>query len=223
MSAPADIETLRSIFADRRTHVAVGKVVKLGLASDRSVLRAQCRVLTQERDVVARVCWDACGPNSGSFQFPQVDDLVLLEFSEGDDNQVYLTKRLSNKTDKIPAQATGGHMVHRALSGKKLYLCSDEAILIGSGGASDPSEAMVLGDTLKTLLDNLIDTVNTALGAIASGPVGLGNLGAPVPTDAALASALNSAVSDLEDFKSTYLTTEATNILSQLAFTERGD
>ena len=105
---PLDLEALRQVFADRSSHIVVGKVLETDLASDRSVLYAKCEVLTQEREVVARVCWDAVGPNAGSFQFPQVDDLVLLEFAEGDHEQCYLTKRLSNKTDVIPTQASAG-------------------------------------------------------------------------------------------------------------------
>lgn len=223
MSSPMDIELLRNMFGDRRTHVAVGQVLKLGLAPDRSVLRAQCRVLTQDRDVIARVCWDSGGPESGSYQFPQVGDVVLLEFAEGDDNQCYLTKRISNKTDKIPPQATQGHMVHKALEGKKIYISSNEAVLIGTGSASDPDEPLVLGDTLKTLLENIIDTVGTVLTSLASGPIGIGNLGAPVPTFPSLTASITSAKAQLDTYKSTYLTSGGTNILSQVAFTERGD
>src|SRR5690349_13948872 len=102
MGVPLDLEALRSVFADKKTNAAVGKVVKLGLASDKSVLRAQCRILSQDRDVIAKVCWDASGPDAGSFQFPQVDDLVLILFAEGDDNQGYVVKRLSTNIDKIP-------------------------------------------------------------------------------------------------------------------------
>ena len=167
MSNPMDLETLKSIFADDRTHVAVGKVLQLGLASDRSVLRAKCRVITQDRDVVARVCWDAIGPNSGSIQFPQVGDLVLLEFSEGDDNQPYLTKRLSNKTDTIPAQAISGDLVHRALEGKKLHLLSDTQILLGLGGSeADADEPLVLGNVFKSFMSTVLDTLSTQAQAL---------------------------------------------------------
>lgn len=154
MGQPLDLEGLREIFKDGRSHGVVAKVVKLGLSQDRSILRAQCHILTQERDVIATVAWDACGPDAGSFQFPLVDDLVLLQLMEGDDEQIYLVKRLSTNIDKIPTQATQGHMIHRALSGKQIWISSDTGILIGLGGENDPipDEPLVLGNVLTQLL-----------------------------------------------------------------------
>jgi hypothetical protein len=220
---PIDLEALKKIFEDRRSHIAVGKVVKLALSSDRSVLRAQCRVLTQDRDVIARVCWDAVGPNAGSFQFPVVDDLVLLEFAEGDDEQAYLTKRLTNKEDVIPAQAVDGHMVHRSLSGKKNYVCSDESILIGTGGESDPDEPLVLGNVMKEALTEIITRLDEFLEKIIAGPLVISNMpGSLAPTAPQLVTELTLIKEELAANLGTYVETLATNIVSQMAFTERG-
>lgn len=156
MPQPVDLEGLRELFKDDRTHSAIGKVTQLGLSADRSQLRAQCKVLSQDREVIATVAWDSIGPDSGSLQFPVVGDLVLLLFCEGDDDHIYLIKRLSNDEDLIPAQATDGHMVHRSLPGKKLYLASDFNILLGLGGDNpEPNEPLVLGNVLTEFL---IDT-----------------------------------------------------------------
>lgn len=169
MPNPVDLESLREMFSDKKMHIVVAQVKKLGLASDRSVLRAQCLILTQEREVIARVCWDACGPSSGSFQFPQVGDMVLLEFAEGSDEQIYLTKRLSNKEDVIPTQAVEGDMVHRALPGKKLYLLSDTKTLIGRGGIHlAPDEPLVLGNLLKEFLSTVLQAQSTQAQELAT-------------------------------------------------------
>lgn len=206
-SIPTDLEALKSIFADRRTHLAIGKVIETELASDRSCLYARCDVLTQDREVIAKVCWDACGPNAGVFQFPQADDLVLLAFAEGDNEQCFLTNRLSSRVDKIPTQASSGDLVMRALAGKNTHLLSDTKIYLGKGSVT-PAEALVLGNVLKTFLEAFYDAVldATQIGHCAVGPVFL---------DPSIRSAMVSQ-------KSTYLTTAATNILSQLGFTERG-
>jgi hypothetical protein len=166
MAAPLDLESLRSVFADRRTQSSVGKVLKLEVAADKSVLRAQCRILSQDRDVIAKVAWDASGPESGSFQFPQVGDLVLILFAEGDDNQAYLIKRLSTNIDKLPLQAVTNDLVHRALAGKNLQLLSDTKIFLGMGTA-EPTEPLVLGLVLQTLLADLLTVLSTQATKIA--------------------------------------------------------
>jgi hypothetical protein len=256
MAQALDLEGLREIFKDQRTHGAVAKVVKLGLSSDRSILRAQCHVLSQERDVIVTVCWDACGPNAGSFQFPQVDDLVILQFLEGDDEQIYLTKRLSTNIDKIPIQATEDHMIHRALSGKNLWLASDTKILIGLGGEEDPEpdEPLVLGNVLQQLLIDtftqvellsakvaeLAEQVSELASATASHTHGyVDNTGSPpVPTPSTtdpttsgpfddVASAVDTIKSDVEGVGTDLAELreepiESGNILSDLAFTEKG-
>lgn len=247
MGVPIDLEALRSIFKDKSTHAAVGQVIKLGLAEDRSVLRAQCRILSQERDVIAKVCWDASGPDAGSFQFPQVDDLVLIEFAEGDDNQAYLTRRLSTDIDKIPIQATENHLVQRALAGKKLHLLSDTMILLGKG-AAEPVQPLVLGTVLQTLLVDLLTQLSTQAEKIASLSQELNtlttdlaththpylNVAVPAttgPTSAAAAHtatgvAINLLKSDFEAVKTELDDLKAEpiengDILSALAFTEK--
>jgi hypothetical protein len=206
-SAPLDLEAMREIFKDRRTYCAVGKVVDTELASDRSVLFALCDLLTQDRQVVAKVCWDAIGPDAGSFSFPQKDDLVLVEFAEGDTEQCFLTRRISSRTDTIPTQAATGDMVHKALAGKKLHLLSALKIFLGAGTA-DPTQPLVLGLVAKEFLTTLIDEVLNApqIGFTPFGPCFLD------PTIRA----------NLITYKQTYLTDASTNILSQLSFTERG-
>lgn len=147
---PVDLEALREIFQDRKTHIAVGTIVKTELSPDRAVLRAEVRILTQSRNIIARVTWDAVGPNAGIFQFPVKGDLVLVAFAEGDNEQAYIIRRMSSKADLIPKQASLGHTVIRALLGLKTYVISNTMILLGRGGDTDPTERLVLGDTFKT-------------------------------------------------------------------------
>lgn len=208
MSQGLDLEALRKVLADNRTHIAVAKIAQVELASDRSVLLAQCDLLAEERQVIAKVTWDSIGTGGGFIQLPQANDLVLLVFADGDEEQAYVIKRLSSKEDQIPLKAATGDSVAQALTGKKLHLLSDTKILLGKG-ATDPTEPLVLGNVMLSCLTALIDAFLNApqVGLTAFGPAFL---------DPTLRTALIQA-------KSTYVSTASTNVVSQIAFTERGN
>lgn len=148
MPKPPDLELLRSLFNDDSIHIGVAVIERVTIAQDRSVLFARIRLVPDGTKMVARMSWESVGPDSGFFQFPQIDDLVLIGMAEGNEDQVYVLKRLSSKVDKIPVQALDGSTVMKALAGKKAHLLSDTAIFLGRGGA-DPTERLVLGDTFK--------------------------------------------------------------------------
>jgi hypothetical protein len=141
-----ELEMLRELLSDNAIHIAIGKITGLELASDRSVLRVKVAMLPENREVVARMTWEQVGPESGIFGFPVVGDLVLLAIAEADINQIFVIKRMTSKEDKIPLQAVDGSTVIRALAGKKTHVISDEAILLGRGGETDPDEPLVLGN-----------------------------------------------------------------------------
>lgn len=217
------LSDLFAAFRDTTQHIAIGKITKLGLASDRSVLRAEVQLFTDDlREIVARVTWDAVGPNAGSGRFPQVDDLAILVFADRDMDQAFILRYMSSKVDLIPSKMADGHSVNQALTGKKNYVASDTAILLGLPD-SDPTEPLVLGNVALAALTNIIQRIDDALDAIASGPVAVSSApGQPAPTHPALASALQGIRSALAGDKSTYVTAPSTNIVSQLSFTERG-
>jgi hypothetical protein len=205
---PVDLEALRSVFADpRETHIAVAKVLAFEMQPNKSVLFAKCKILTQDRDVVARVSWSACSQGGGVFMLPSVDDLVLLAFAEKDSEQCFLIQRLSSNDDKIPADAVNGHLALRAPNGKKTYLKSDTKISIGKADG-DLTQPLVLGLVLKEFLGKIIDEFlnATQIGFTPFGPCFLD------PTIRA----------NLILHKDQYITQAATNIASQIAFTERG-
>lgn len=219
---PLDLEGLRSIFDDKKTHITVGRIMKLEMAPDRSVLRAQCKVLTQDRDVIAKVAWPSIGPSTGSIQFPEVGDIVLLAFADGDDEQAFVTLKLSNKTDLIPPQAGSGHLVNKALPGKKVYIISDTAILLGKGD-SEPTEPMVLGNVMKAFMTEVISRLDEMLDKLIAGPIAISNMpGSLAPTAPGLVADLTVIKNQLAGNLEEYITEAETNIVSQLSFTERG-
>lgn len=198
-----DLEFLREIFKDYRLHVGIGTITQLALADDSSSLRCQVLLLPDEREIVADVCF----PDVYDVTFPEAGDLVVVAFVDGHPDEAHVVARLNSDEEPIPAFAANGASVKYARPGKKLYLGSDTKIGIARPN-TEPSEPLVLGTVLVNGLTALLDAFLSAsqIGQSAMGPVAL---------DPAVRTALN-------NFKSTYLTTTSTNILSQISFTERG-
>jgi len=143
-----NLEELKEILSDDKLHIAVGKVIQLEVASDRSVLRCIVLLLPENIKMVTRLSWDAVGPDAGIFQFPSLNDLVLVGFVNGNEQEAFVLRRLTSKEDKIPIQALSGHTVVKALAGKKAFLNSDTEINLTREGPGD--EPLVLGNTFKT-------------------------------------------------------------------------
>lgn len=222
-----DLEVFREVFKDNRQHLGLGQITKLGPAPDRSCLRVQVLLMDptveSDREVVAFMSWDDAGPDCGSIRFPETGDLVLLAWpDQGHPDLCYVIKRLTSKEEKLPIKAMDGHSVYQALGGKKAYLASDTAIHLAKPD-SDATEPLVLGNVLQSFLTDIIAQVEAIIAAIETGPVVICSApGQPGLIHPSLKTALDAVKSALDTDKSTYLTTASSNILSQLAFTQRG-
>jgi len=159
MGKPLDLEALRAVFADPAVHIALGTISQLSLADDRSGLKALVSLFPNQREMVCRMTWEAVGPESGIFAFPEAGDLVLVAFAEGDANQAFVIRRLTSREEKIPERATEGDTVVKARSGKRSWLTGDELRL--SRGDDLPTEPLVLGNVLKELLGDLLQAIAT--------------------------------------------------------------
>jgi hypothetical protein len=208
MSLPIELEDLQNIFKDQRMHIGIGTITKIILADDRSFLRVYVSVLPEGREITAKMTWEHVGPSSGIFVFPNVNDVVLIGMPNGDINLAYVLKRLTSKVNKIPLQAVSGDTAIVAKSGKKAWISSNSRINL-SKTATTPTEPVVLGNTLASFFGAIFDAILDAP-QIGQSPVG------PVFLDPGVRTALVAA-------KAQYLQTSATNILSQLVFTERGN
>jgi hypothetical protein len=142
-----NLAELREIFDNGKLHLAVGKIEQLEVAADRSVLRCMILVLPDDIRMVASMSWEAVGPSAGIFQFPSVNDLVVVGYLDGHENEAFVLKRLTSKEDNIPIQAIDGHTVVKALDGKKAFLNSNTEINLTREGPGN--ERIVLGDTFK--------------------------------------------------------------------------
>lgn len=146
------LELLREIFKDQRTHLAVAKITKVDFQSDRSELRVEVEVWPERAGAVARMTWEQVGPDAGVFGFPVVNDLVIVGIADGNWDQMFVLKRLSSLNDKIPMQASDGSTVIKSLDGKKVKLHSDTRINLGredSDTDEEIGENVVLGQVFK--------------------------------------------------------------------------
>ncbi len=217
-----DIELLREIFKDERLHVGLALVDKVTVADDLTSVAVECSLLPENRKIVVVETWESVGEGTCNGDIPDVKDLLVVVMADGDPDRAYSIRRLSTHEEKLPEQIKDGHYVLKAKPGKKLYLASDTKVVIGKGLSPDSLEPLVLGLAMVQALNDVITQIKALSDAVKSGPVGIGNLGAPVPTFPALIASLSGVSSALVALKSQYLISPATNILSQKNFTERG-
>lgn len=213
---PPDIEAFREMLSDDRLHLAIGTIAKLELATDRSVLRVRVNIFPEQLEMVCRMTWDHTGPDAGIFGFPVIDDLVMVGFVDGHEDEAFVLKRLTSKVDKIPLQAVSGDSVIRALGGKKSHLLSDTTILLGRGG-SDPAQPLVLGTVFKTAYSlHLAESSKQA--DESSKHMHIGNMGylTTVPDNAAAFTAVKGAVDAIKANP-----VDNSDMVSDLSFTEK--
>lgn len=142
------LEQLREMLSDDKVHLEVGTITSLELEDDRSQLFCGVLVLAWGLELNARMSWDAVGPEAGVFQFPAVNDLVIVAFMDGNEDEAFVVRRLTSKEDKIPLAAVDGNLVLRALTGRKNFVVSDTEINLVRGD-NPGNEKLVLGDTFQ--------------------------------------------------------------------------
>lgn len=103
----------------------------------------------------------------------------------------------------------------------KIVIGSDGLVRVGKVGAA-PDEPVVLGTQLLDYLTALHTAIEAIVQALQTGPVGVGNLGAPVPTDPTLAATLATQLTAIQNARTTYVDTASSNVVSQRTFVDRG-
>lgn len=231
MSRALDIEFLKELFSDKRTHISIAQIKKVSAASDRSFVRCLINLLPDNIEYVAKMTMDLGGGDSGLFQLPSVGDMVLVAFADGDPNLCFIIRKLSSIEDKIPVRSAEGDMTLVSLLGKKLWLTSDTRVNI-SKGSNEPTENLVLGQELKTLLVSMLTTIQDLsdqlkdLSTKVSTHTHMGNLSFPTQKPlqemdfVSIASSVDGIKTQFGDMKSSPVQDE--KILSDLAFTEKG-
>jgi phage baseplate assembly protein gpV len=213
-----DLEGLRAILSDKRNHIAIGKVVKLSIASDRSFVKCLVSIWPEQREIVTHMTWDSVGGESGFFVLPSPGDMVLVAFADGDEEQAFVIRRLTSKEDKLPLRAADGDSVVVSMAGKKTWITSDTRVNL-SAGTEEPTEPVPLGIVLRTALSAMLAELKAYCDTMAShthicAPAGV----ASQPPKQA--SAITGHGSALEAIKNSPVDDNAMN--SDLTFTEKG-
>ena len=216
-----DLETLKAIFGDKRTHIAVGRILKVEIAANLSVCRALVLVLPDEIEIVAQVAFPHAHKGGGYFALPDPDDFVIVAYSSPDD--AYIFGYIANSDDPVPQKAKDGDVILTSRQEKDLYLGGKKGHLTDFD-LSVATEPVVLGNVLATGLGALLTKIEGILDQLIAGDIFLvtspGNPTAPNP---AKTTALNTLKSDIGTIRSTYLTDASTNIKSKVWFTIRGE
>ena len=211
-----DIESFKKMMTDDLLDLSVGTIQSLDLASDRSALFVRVKLLMDDIEINARMSWESVGADSGHFQFPVINDLVIVGYVDGHEDSAFVVRRLTTSSNKIPIQAIGGDMVNRSLAGKQNHVLSDTAVLLGRGGA-DPTEQIVLGNVFQTAYSSHLGELSKQADT-SSKHKHIGNMGFfTAPPD--LASDFSSVKSAAEAIKASPV--DDSGILSDLSKTEK--
>ena len=116
MAKTLDLEFLKDLFSDKRSHISVAQIKKISPAADRSFVRCLVSLFPDQIEFVAKMTMDLGGGDSGLFQLPTVGDMVLVAFADGDPNLCFIVRKLSSIEDKIPVRAADGDMTLVSLS-----------------------------------------------------------------------------------------------------------
>ena len=161
------LEDFRNLLYVDKTYFSVGVVQRLFMASDRSFLKVECRIISEgdDRNIIARMGWNAVGPEAGDFQIPSVGDLLLIAYVDADPSQAIVITRFSSTEDKIPANAATGDRVIKSLMGKNMWITAQNNLYLTKTDAV-PTENLVLGQVFKKWATDLITQIEALMDAL---------------------------------------------------------
>ena len=196
------LEDFRNLLMVDKTYFSVGVVQRLFMASDRSFLKVECRIISEgdERNVIARMTWNSVGPEAGDFQIPSVGDMLLIAYVDADPSQAMVLTRFSSTEDKIPANAVEGDRVIKSLAGRNMWITGQNNLYLTKTDAV-PTENLVLGQVFKQWASDLITQIEALMDALqaethTSGPPGMATT---PPINAADYASIKTALTALKD------------------------
>lgn len=187
------------------------------------------------------VCWPRAG--DAFMHMPlKKDDNVLIVFSERNIgswinyggvvdpkdvrkhhlSDAIVVPGLSPKTSPMLVNIDDKDKVVVVNGDAKITLSDDGNIRIGNRTSLE-NEPVVLGNVLKTALDALADAVDSLADAVGTIPAGNTTTpGSPIVINPALVTAANAVKLATTTFRTVYLDTSVTNIVSGKTFVDRG-
>lgn len=218
----ADLELIRTILQNDDSIFDICVVDEVEVLADRSAARIKATTQREGHEIVARLSWSICSNGGGVFQLPSAGDWVLAAYVTPD--LAFVIARLSTVLDRIPTEVQlSDDTAVGSKDGTNLHLYSDTAVLIGKKNLlTPPDEPLVLGNTLKTFLDNVLTRIDAVLTLLQGSTQLTTTPGNPTAPNAATNLLIEAQRTALAADKLTYSTTALTNFLSQISYTERG-
>ena len=234
---------MKAMLRDDSLSISLAVIKGVHLAKDNSFLRCTVQLMPHGNEVISTYTFDSTGPNAGIYMFPVINDMVLVAFTENEDES-FIIRRLNSKEDLIPKNAEGGALTLRALSGKDSWVVSDSKILLARNEAV-PTENLILGKVFKTVytshLDELLNNLTKLIDLVGKlstqrttdsthNHIGIFGVPVAVPIQAPLMAAekvlletLKTQITTIKTDVTTIKTDEiaSDNILSDFAFTEK--
>ena len=213
-----DLASLREIFK-AGSPISLVVIKQVEITEELDEIRCLCEALPENNEIVARISFPSCSQGNGFFALPNANDFGICVFS--DDDTPIIVGFLSNSDDLIPEQVKDGDVVLKCL--KKLHIAATKINLGKADPSAEPDEPLPLGNVLLEYFTEIHTRLDAIIDAIVAGPVAIDSIGGQCPTNPALITALNAEKTLLGTAKSTYVDTDSSNVVSQIAFTERGD
>lgn len=225
MAQDFDLEYLREVFKDRRTWMVYATVKSVKISSDKSTVFCQLDVLGRDDPktgtpwtITARLGRSFVGPAAGDWDLPSRGDLALVALPDGEPALSMILCYASSTEDTVPTELDAATTLWKAKTGQKMLIKSQGGDIIEQPtdggkirhGSPASDEPHVLGNVNKDYMTELHRILDQAP------QIGFDAIALPVFLDPQVRLELQMA-------KLQYLDTPATNILSQKAFTERGD
>lgn len=155
-----DLEAMRQILRDDSLHLVLALIDLVSVSPDKSTCRARVFILPEMRQIIATMSWAAVGASSGIYQMPAPGEMVIVGQAEGKEEQAFVVARLSSADELIPANAIAGDLVMKARAGQQAWLTSNTRINL-SKSDGQPTENLVLGQQLKTVLSSFMQAFET--------------------------------------------------------------
>ena len=172
------IEELKRMLDTGKNFVSTGSIIGLFINEDNSDLIAQVSIFDdgEDRVIEARVTWQACSMGSGIFQIPTLGDGVVVVYPDAEDAEALIIARMTNEEDKIPEDASDGHLVVKSLKSRDLNLWGGGNIKLGKIGQTDALEEAVLGKKLIVYILELLEQLESLADNLSKDGNGAGSL-----------------------------------------------
>lgn len=206
---------------EKGPELALGEVKSVGSMSTKGVA-VELRILPDNYDVIALAVWP-----KGLVIVPAVGELMLAVFPDTQTETALAFGFVAGESRELHQRSENGGFCVGGIAGKKTNVSSNTRVNVGRGGDSEEDEPLVLGNVASEYLAAIsqqLTTLNTHLSTLTASVTAIDaavNSGAQAAALGTLTTQLGTQATEIGTEKAQYIDTDSSNILSQIAFTER--